>query len=430
MPLNRPWCFALVFGAGIGCGGGSSSPRDDGLEAVVDGGAGQSDGASAVTPSREAGAGPKADARADTGSSDDAHADSAPADSSAARDPLVQPFASTSIWNMPIGSGASYVAANLTAAPPGGTDSYFQSDNERIALTPTAPLTVVYYSSAGWSSTSRCSPSGGSGEGLPATDPLKVPIPSSWIVPSDGGNDGAAILLADGVTVVQMQPFARCVASGSATALLAPPEWTVSLDGDGIAGAHGGSGLSTLGGTIRIGELRPGQLGMKHALKIELTSTVELYHPSSSSDAYRWPALTADSSWSSYGTVSGPNNDNAAMKMGVLLAIPPTTSIASLGLETEPGKQLAWTLQNYGAYDVDSTGGSGCNMATESGVSGDFPTQFQSDYGFAFTATPSDDSPWWRDIGRLRQALSVINNNTASSIGGGGTPSQPLAPPI
>jgi hypothetical protein len=118
------------------------------------------------------------------------------------------------------------------------------------------------------------------------------------------------------------------------------------------------------------------------------------------------------------------------MVMGVLLAIPASTSIASLGLETEPGKQLAWTLQNYGAYDVDSTGGAGMDMATESGVNGDFTTQFQSDYGFAFTVRPSNNSAWWRDIGRLRAALSVVNNNTATSIGGGGTPLQPLAPPI
>src|SRR5580658_4920873 len=67
------------------------------------------------------------------------------------RDPLEQPFASTSIWNMPIGSGAMYVPANLTADPPGGSNSYVQSDDERISLTPTAPATSVYYSSAGWS---------------------------------------------------------------------------------------------------------------------------------------------------------------------------------------------------------------------------------------------------------------------------------------
>jgi hypothetical protein len=169
---------------------------------------------------------------------------------------------------------------------------------------------------------------------------------------------------------------------------------------------------------------------MKHALKVDLASNVELYHPSSAADAYRWPALTADSDWANYGSVAGPNNANAAMKMGVLLAIPASTSIASLGLETEPGKQLAWTLQNYGAYDVDSYGDAGMSLAAESGVNGDFSTQFQNDYGYAFTARPSDNSAWWRDIGRLRKALSAVNNNTATSIGGGGTPLQPLAPPI
>jgi hypothetical protein len=344
--------------------------------------------------------------------------------SGGARDPLQQPFASTSIWNMPIGSGAVYVPANLTTNPPG---SFFQGDLERISLTPTAPATTVYYNSAGWSGASRCSPSGGSGDGLP----LQVPMPASWIVPDDGGNNGAAFLLADNQTVVQLQPLARCTAGGLATALLAPSQWTVSLYGDGIPGAHGGSGLSTLGGTIRIGELRPGQIGMKHALKLDLASPLELYHPSSAGDAYRWPALTADADWANYGTIAGPNNTNAAMKMGVLLAIPASTSIASLGLETEPGKQLAWTLQNYGAYDVDSyDGDQGTSLAAESGPNGDFPTQFQNDYGFAFLARDTDNSAWWRDLVRLRKALSAVDNNSPTSIGGGGTPLQPLAAPL
>jgi hypothetical protein len=365
---------------------------------------------------------------ADAPPGDGRGADTANQDAStAARDPLQQPFATTSIWNMPIGSSAVYVAANLVASPAGG---FFQADDERISLTPTAPATSVYYSSAGWSSTSRCAASGGSGIGLPSTNPLQVPMPASWIIPSDGANDGAAFLLADNQTVVQLQPLARCTAGGPATALLAPSQWKVNLYGDGIPGAHGGSGLSTLGGTIRIGELRPGQIGIHHVLKLDLASAAELYHPSSAADAYRWPALGADSDWANYGSVAGPNNTNVAMKMGVLLAIPASTSIASLGLETEPGRELAWTLQNYGAYDVDSYGSVGMSLAAESGVNGDFATQFKNDYGFSFTARPTDNSAWWRDIGRLRQALSAVDNNSPTSIGGGGTPLQPLAPAI
>ena len=42
----------------------------------------------------------------------------------------------------------------------------------------------------------------------------------------------------------------------------------------------------------------------------------------------------------------------AELVHGALLALPPGTDIAALGLRTEPGRMIAWTLQNYGAYIV------------------------------------------------------------------------------
>ena len=42
--------------------------------------------------------------------------------------------------------------------------------------------------------------------------------------------------------------------------------------GKGTGGAHGGSGLSSLGGSIRLGELLPGSPPINHALKIELAN--------------------------------------------------------------------------------------------------------------------------------------------------------------
>jgi hypothetical protein len=35
-----------------------------------------------------------------------------------------------------------------------------------------------------------------------------------------------------------------------------------------------------------------------------------------------------------------------------------------------------------------------------------------------------------RDMDRLFLALAVVDNNSATSVGGGGTPRQPLAPPF
>jgi len=118
------------------------------------------------------------------------------------------------------------------------------------------------------------------------------------------------------------------------------------------------------------------------------------------------------------------------MRMGSLLAIPASRSIASLGLESEPGRQLAWTLQNYGAYIVDSTGGPGFALSAEDGPDGSFEKQFKADFGYNLAQRVRDSNPWARDMRRIVEALHVVNNNTPSSIGGGGTPRQPLAPAI
>jgi hypothetical protein len=47
-----------------------------------------------------------------------------------------------------------------------------------------------------------------------------------------------------------------------------------------------------------------------------------------------------------------------------------------------------------------------------------------------FEQRARDNTPWSRDMQRLVEALHVVNNNSPTSIGGGGTPRQPLAPPL
>ena len=349
---------------------------------------------------------------------------------------LQQPFASDSIWNTPIGSGAVYVPAHLAASWPGnGWDSMPQADLDYIFLAPNAPPTAVYAQTDSWStSANRCLHS--------STVLATVPIPADWLLPNaaiinNNGNDSTAVLLSDGHTLVQMQPIARCAAGAAFTAelLYGPP---VDLYGPGIIGAHGGSGMSSIGGSLRVGELRPGGHAPRHALKIDLYSAEVLARcaATAASPCNRWPApkydhLAPDATLG-YGTVPNVNNTNTAMRMGALLAIPASVDIGQLGLETDPGRQLAWTLQNYGAYIVDSRGGHGFTIATAEGTDGSKIAEFQGDYGFAFQdyALHAGASPWVRDMQRLVTALAVVDNNSPTSIGGGGTPLQPLAPPI
>lgn len=139
----------------------------------------------------------------------------------------------------------------------------------------------------------------------------------------------------------------------------------------------------------------------------------KLYRCLVDADCHRWPALTSDSGsvgW--YGAET--NNQNFAMRMGALLAIPASVNLGSLGLETQPAQLLAWTLQNYGAYIVDHGGPS---FSVEEGPDGSFSGQFQSDWGFDMEARVRDNSAWGRDLNRLRQALYVVGNNSPTTIG-------------
>ena len=284
---------------------------------------------------------PGADATAGDGSlpsdgsaslSKDADATSADVNTDSAspyRDALAQPFASTSIWNMPIGSGAAYVPAQIVTP----TQNTLQGDQDIIVLTPTAPLTSIYQNPAAWRSTvNRCPYNEG---------PLfysDVPIPGDFVVGdtpiSDTPNNSFAALLADNHTLRQNQPFTRCTADEPATTYNVFAD--VNLYGEGITGAHGGSGLSAIGGTLRMGELRPGGAPPGHALKLELFAAQNYYNDGNQADCYRWPATTCDGYFDSPGSLEY-GGTNPALRPGSLLALPTSVSIASLGLTTGPG---------------------------------------------------------------------------------------------
>ncbi len=337
----------------------------------------------------------------------------------ATRDPLVQPFASDSIWNMPIGTGAQYVAVNIAAVLNNFVWTPMpQIDDEYIFLDSTAPLMDINYSDAAWTGRDRCSATGGL--------LLRVPLATNYVVPNSLGNNAAVFLMPDKRTLIHTQPITRCVAGGPATSVITFSG--VDIYGDGRYGSHGGSSLSAIGGSIRLGEFRPG-IPVRHAVKIDVDTPVVLARCSTASDCFRWPAFNADAGASgSYGTQN--TNPVPGMKMGALLAIPTSTNINNLGLESVPGQMLAWTLQNYGAYIVDSTGGPGFVISAETGPNGSLRDQFRADFGLNLEQRVNDNTPWSRDMQRLVQALYLVANNGPTSIGGGGTPLQPLALPL
>jgi hypothetical protein len=337
------------------------------------------------------------------------------------RDPLLWPFSSQSIWNVPIGSKAVYVPAELET-PTQGT---LTVDEDYIVLTPNEPLLNVYENHVQWNKQGDRTLKDGN---LIA----RLPIPKDWEVTArtwDGltPNAGLAVLLHDGHTLFQTQPFAYDPRRGYATSLFVFP--LQDIYGEGIRGAHGGSGLSCLGGTLRNDELSPSSGPIRHALKVNLFAAHNVYY-NSELKGFRWPANRMDDIGATYGkqrTRSVPIPK--AMRVGALLAIPASVRLDDLHLETVPGRMLGQAFQDYGAYDVDDTAWSVFAIETQWSPSGRFTTNFKKNWGFDFVAMKTS-SPWSRDIARIYAALSVVDNNSPLSIGGGGIPRAPLAPPF
>ncbi len=339
------------------------------------------------------------------------------------RSKLLQPFSCDSIWNMPIGRRAKYVPSGIQIRP----ESTPGVDEDIIVMEPRAPLTPVYENFKGWSRAAlekgqaRCEKEG--------RKLIEVPIPpwfsvdhEQWTTP----NNAAAILLADGRSLYQTQPFHRCSGYNYATSQYdfgdqqtdAP---FVDIYGPGISGAHGGSRLSSLGGTIRVGELAPGKKVIPHALKVIIWAKHHIAYNQDGTNGYRWPATVADSyAAEEYGgTVP-------ELEMGALLALKPDFDIDQL--KTEPGKIVARTMQDYGAYVVDDTAWQFYGLAVERSPRGNVLRSFERDWKFGWKQRIGH--PWEQDLRLIMNSLHVVDNNGPNRIGGGGRPRAPLAPAI
>jgi hypothetical protein len=337
------------------------------------------------------------------------------------RDPRLWPFSSDSIWNRPIGSAAVYVPTGFGPFTMDG----ITADEDILILAPESPLIEVYLNQAGWSGDNRCLKQGELLE--------RLPIPADFVYAHTSGtpNASAAILMPDGRTLKQNQPFHRCQAGSYATTGYIYP--SVDLCGDGTQGAHGGSGLSSIGGTIRLGELVPGGV-IRHALKAEVFANLTLYY-GPDRPGYRWPAVQADGYAADPHSPLRYNGQNPAAVMGALLALPPDFPVDSL--RTEPARIIARALQAYGAYIVDDTAWGVFALATERSPDGSVADEFARTWGYLFDKTgivycltETPDCLWARDMHQVYLALRIVDNNSAETPGGGGDPLVPPAPPV
>ncbi len=341
------------------------------------------------------------------------------------RDPYSWPFDTYSFWNMPIGTGATYTPQPVS---PGHIDG-IMVDLDILIMTPDETIRPVYGTIYKWidgtNHTTRCQK---------ATEKvwIRLPVPDGYITTFYGTrpNNPGAILKADGRNIVQTQPFQVCSDSVITTGLISTGTSIsrtedTDLYGEGRLGNHGGSGLSSLGGAIRVGELAPGAGPIRHALKISFPGNHYLYYDHVTNTGFRWPARKHDSN-----AAESYNSTEPEAKIGCLRAIPPWIDIDSLGLETEPGRKIAWTLQNYGAYQVEGVPWARMMIAAEDGPNGCVPVEFKQKYGYDFVTQDQSGNPWYRDMVRIMPHLHIVDNNGPGSVGGGGESLQPLAPEL
>ena len=215
---------------------------------------------------------------------------------------------------------------------------------------------------------------------------------------------------------------------------------TTSIFGDGALGSHGGSGLSGVGGTIRLGELLQSSGPIQHALKLELQHQwyygLTRLQPTSAYNGgrgqYVWPATGSDGGTEKVpGGLYGGSDPNVAP--GALLAVPAEVA-KEVKTTTVAGGKVLQALVDYGGYIVDDTGG-GNSVAIC--MEADVNSEMRTAYGYAMTyphgvsSSPTDPGhALYADLLAIFQALHAVTNNAPESVGGGGVPRVPTKPPI
>lgn len=382
----------------------------------------------------------------------------APAAATAApcRDPILQPFSSASIWNTPIGSGAVYAPIHLfnesDPSSPRGPPPNIHNDQDFFVITRASDPLTPWVDQGWWGARNHCD--------VTSSDvAAMIPFPHDWTSASDGGrstpwqsnNNAMAILLPDNVTLVQTQPAYRCEPGGPLLGRWGnitdgcPQRFpnVTSILGDGALGAHGGSGLSGIGGTIRLGELQPDAPPIAHALKLELEGHLWYYGLTPLQKAsennqgrvqYVWPATGSDGGTDKPWPKNLYTGTDPNVAPGSLLAVPPVAA-ASLreSLRTDVGRRILDALSHFGGYLVDSTGG--LNMAAicmEAGVNLELRELYNFSVAYPEGVRPDVEpgAQLYADLLAVFRELQAVTNNAPGSVGGGGNPIVPPPPPL
>lgn len=316
-----------------------------------------------------------------------------------ARDPAEQPFATSSVWNTPLGLGATFQSdtdpetAMLHNENTGGAGaSYAWIDSDSIG---------VYRAGAGdpdapWSFDTR-SATAPWPEGGPIQNGV-ISFPTPGNVTFGGVDRYSIVILPDGKTAYEVWKGTATGDGGYHTQYIVRTD----LTGPGIAsGDHRSegiraAGMSLLGGLIRCTELANGDI--PHGIAMVL-STAQLRAGSTVDDQKVWPASTTDH--------DGQNAYAGLVPMGALIAIPASVHLEDLGLSQE-GLALARAFQRFGGYVVDTAGKTMSIATAEKGCPTAAITHLQ------------------QDKRTILKRLALVTNNGAAQPGG---PGDRIVPP-
>ncbi len=303
-----------------------------------------------------------------------------PLDIDGQRDPWLWPFASTSEWNTPLGSGARFAPADAPATRDilaGGAGIHAGEWSHPLYLARADDPVVRVFDRENERS-------------------FRVRVPPG-AKPDPKGDGHMYVVDPTKRTVLEMIGVKRA-ADGRITTARA---FKVDLYGTGTHMTDGrfpgirAMDASGMGGLIRAWELKAGRIS--HAVTFMLPYSRLKHGPV-------WPSAREDY-W-------GFRDYKGNVPIGSLIAIQPSVDVTKLGLSPS-GLALARALQDYGAYCDDSAGSSGIVISAEGAAE-----------GMAELRDMRADFP------KIHPYLRLVTNNTAETLGGGGTPRRPPAPPL
>lgn len=310
----------------------------------------------------------------------------------ALRDPWMQPFGATSIWNTPIGDQSDLVSVELKS------EYKVKPELEYVYQVSNQPFTRNVLILRNWK------------KRIDSNKKIdEIPIDDFLLgakLNEVGQNTAcSALLMPDRQTVKNFCQFCRTGRS-SPCFVAQETQWNL-FESNGMDDGRLTSGMSILGGALKI-DAHSHLTDIDHAVKILLPASELSAGPDGS--GFRWPATRTDEA---YKTLF--KGSNSELTIGSLLTVDSDRmkELDSI-LTTDFGKSFAQTCYQFGAYVVDYS------RDRELGLC--MTPEFQRELMSSGDATQAGATPEsiQKDLQVIFAKVKVVKNNVAESIGGAG----------